>query len=204
MCLLLSLFGPVNGHLLCVSAKYLPAIIYRTARSSSFRSVRNMCPGAWVIISGGFDAIATACGVTPQAQNTGTSDELCGDQASPKSGFMGSDTPIPSGLPTCTGAPCVLGNLVVACTALTTFSWGIQRIDTTIGPEKGPAGAVCTFVRNIATFLSVSQCGSVIPFSIRACSNEKLHPRRKLTRSSLQTDFRSYNSSVITPSLYTR
>ena len=27
----------------------------------------NMCPGAWVIAKGGFDAISAACGVTPQA-----------------------------------------------------------------------------------------------------------------------------------------
>ena len=33
----------------------------------------NMCPGLWVIMNAGFEASATACGVTPQAQNTGTS-----------------------------------------------------------------------------------------------------------------------------------
>ena len=37
------------------------------------RSVTNMCPGAWVIISSGRLAAATACGVTPHAQKTGTS-----------------------------------------------------------------------------------------------------------------------------------
>jgi hypothetical protein len=37
------------------------------------RSVRNMIPGSWVIISSGRDSSATACGVTPQAQKTGTS-----------------------------------------------------------------------------------------------------------------------------------
>jgi uncharacterized protein YcsI (UPF0317 family) len=31
----------------------------------------NMCPGLCVIISGGEAFIATACGVTPQAQKTG-------------------------------------------------------------------------------------------------------------------------------------
>jgi hypothetical protein len=40
---------------------------------SSRRSVTNMWPGAWVIISSGFEATATAWGVTPQAQNTGSS-----------------------------------------------------------------------------------------------------------------------------------
>src|SRR5215469_7840998 len=37
------------------------------------RSVRNMMPGSWVIINSGHDSSATACGVTPQAQKTGTS-----------------------------------------------------------------------------------------------------------------------------------
>ncbi len=41
------------------------------SRSSS--SVTNMWPGAWVIIRSGRLRAATACGVTPQAQNTGTS-----------------------------------------------------------------------------------------------------------------------------------
>ena len=31
------------------------------------RSVMNMCPGLWVIMNAGFEASATACGVTPQA-----------------------------------------------------------------------------------------------------------------------------------------
>ena len=30
-------------------------------------SVTNMCPGAWVIAKGGFEAMTAACGVTPQA-----------------------------------------------------------------------------------------------------------------------------------------
>ena len=33
----------------------------------------NMCPGAWVIINGGFDDIATAWGVPPHAHEYGTS-----------------------------------------------------------------------------------------------------------------------------------
>jgi hypothetical protein len=39
----------------------------------SSSSVTNMWPGAWVIISSGLLWVATACGVTPHAQNTGTS-----------------------------------------------------------------------------------------------------------------------------------
>ena len=38
-----------------------PAIpAYSTANSASRRSLMNMCPGACVIISGGFEAMATA------------------------------------------------------------------------------------------------------------------------------------------------
>ncbi len=43
------------------------------ASDSSGMSVTNMCPGAWVMSSGTRAATATACGVTPQAQKTGTS-----------------------------------------------------------------------------------------------------------------------------------
>ena len=35
-------------------------------------SVTNMCPGAWVMAKGGREAMTAACGVTPQAQKTGT------------------------------------------------------------------------------------------------------------------------------------
>ena len=35
-------------------------------------SVMSMCPEAWPMASEGFDSMTAACGVTPQAQNTGT------------------------------------------------------------------------------------------------------------------------------------
>src|SRR2546427_6749968 len=48
-----------------------------SAASAEFgRAVRNMCPGLCVIMNGGFDASATAWGVTPHAQKTGTSPGL--------------------------------------------------------------------------------------------------------------------------------
>src|SRR2546425_11668624 len=48
-----------------------------SAASAEFgRSVRNMCPGLCVIMNGGFEASATAWGVTPHAQKTGTSPGL--------------------------------------------------------------------------------------------------------------------------------
>jgi hypothetical protein len=37
------------------------------------KSVRNMIPGSWLIMSSGRALRATACGATPQAQKTGTS-----------------------------------------------------------------------------------------------------------------------------------
>src|SRR5947199_332149 len=68
----------------------------------------NMWPGLCVIMNGGREASATACGVTPQAQNTGTSPGLnaC---ASPQSGLAMSLTPIAAGSPMCTGAPGAVG-----------------------------------------------------------------------------------------------
>lgn len=44
-----------------------------TMYSKSRLLVMNMCPGACVIANSGLDTITAACGVTPHAQNTGTS-----------------------------------------------------------------------------------------------------------------------------------
>ena len=38
-----------------------------------------MMPGSWVIMNSGRLSSATACGVTPQAQNTGTSPSMYRD-----------------------------------------------------------------------------------------------------------------------------
>ena len=66
----------------------------------------------------GLEAIATAWGVTPQAQNTGTSPSLI-SLLSPKSGLSTSLIPITDGSPIWTGAPWVAGNLAVTVVALT-------------------------------------------------------------------------------------
>ena len=50
-----------------------PAARPHTMYSKSRLLVMNMCPGACVIANSGLDAITAACGVTPHAQNTGTS-----------------------------------------------------------------------------------------------------------------------------------
>ena len=42
-------------------------------KETFFTSVISICPGAWVITNGGLEAITALWGVTPQAQNTGTS-----------------------------------------------------------------------------------------------------------------------------------
>ena len=54
-------------------------------------SVTSMQPGEWVIASAGRDAITAACGVTPQAQNTGSSSGMM-SIGSPKSGLARSAT----------------------------------------------------------------------------------------------------------------
>mmetsp|Transcript_36685 Transcript_36685/g.96053 ORF Transcript_36685/g.96053 Transcript_36685/m.96053 type:complete len:284 (+) Transcript_36685:105-956(+) len=45
----------------------------RSISSLSVTSVTNMWPGAWVMAKGSFAWASAACGVTPHAQNTGTS-----------------------------------------------------------------------------------------------------------------------------------
>ena len=56
----------------------------------------------------GFACITTACGVTPHAQNTGTSPGLK-STGSPKSGRVMSAMPIAAGSPMWTGVPWALG-----------------------------------------------------------------------------------------------
>src|SRR5215467_2730464 len=98
----------------------------------------------------GFTVATTDCGVTPQAQNTGSSSSLTGT-ASPQSGLVMSLMPISSGLPMCTGAPCTAGNRVVIWMARMASAGFIGRIDTTTGPWNGPAGVVAIEVRYIGT-----------------------------------------------------
>src|SRR5205814_721258 len=58
---------------------------HQLSRSVSFQSVTNIWPGLWVTQIGGLVCMATACGVTPHAQKTGTSPGRI-VTASPKSG----------------------------------------------------------------------------------------------------------------------
>src|SRR5215218_8857124 len=95
-------------------------ILCQAAYSVSRRSVTNMCPGLCVIIKGGRALMATACGVTPHAQKTGTWFSAI-STGSPNSGSFMSLTPNESGSPTCTGAPCIVGNRPEIATA-----WGVS------------------------------------------------------------------------------
>ena len=79
--------------------------LIRLHSSAEFgRSVRNMWPGLCVSMNDGLLARATACGVTPHAQNTGTSPGA-NSWASPQSGRARSRIPSALGSPMCTGAP---------------------------------------------------------------------------------------------------
>ena len=72
------------------------------------RSVISIEPGAWVMQNSGFTAAITACGVTPQAQNTGNSSVRIRHRVAiirPRQSRM----PIAAGSPRCTGAPCTDG-----------------------------------------------------------------------------------------------
>ena len=66
-----------------------------------------MCPGACVTASGSLAAMIAVCGVTPPAQNTGTSGWSI-VTASPQCGALSSAALMPraSGLPQWIGAPC--------------------------------------------------------------------------------------------------
>ena len=103
----------------------------------------------------------------------------------------------------CIGDPCTPGKREVTWTALTTFSCGIDLIDTTIGPENGPAGTVGMLVMYIETLVPFSKCGNFIPLVISADSNEKLHPSKNDTKSSFHTSWRSDISEVNSPFSYT-
>src|ERR671916_666229 len=153
-----------------------------------------MCPGAWVIANGGREAMSAACGVTPQAQNTGTSPSA-NSTGSPKSGAPRSAMPRASGTPTCTGAPCTCCIRAVTCTAAATSSPGPGRIDTTSGPDSRPAGRQARLVRYIDTLRPCSMLRTGTPASSSAVSKLKLQPIRNATRSSVQRSATSAGST---------
>ena len=97
-----------------------------------------MIPGSWVIISSGRDSSATACGVTPQAQKTGTSPDN-GDGVP----IVGSaEVGDPDGLRIADVEGGAMG-VRIACAHLVgqpDLRLGIGRIVTTIRPWKRPAG----------------------------------------------------------------
>jgi hypothetical protein len=102
--------------------------------------------------SGGLAASTAACGVIPQAQNTGSSSGLT-SMRSPANGRSRSAMPIAAGSPMCTGAPWARGKREVIRAARSAFAGVSGRIDTAIGPRNGPDGSVSMLVRYIETFL---------------------------------------------------
>ena len=60
------------------------------------------------------------------------------------------------------------------------------RMLTTIGPAKQPAGLQVRLVTYMGTLQPSSQCLRRMPAASSGCSNVKLQPSRKLTRSSRQ------------------
>src|SRR3954470_9545615 len=121
--------------------------------------------------------MSAACGVTPQAQNTGTSPSAA-KTGSPKSGAPRSAIPRAPGVPTCTGAPCTCGIRAVTCTAVGTSAPGTGRIDTTSGPDSRPAERHARFVRYIDTLRPCSMLRTGTPASSSAVSKLKLHPTK--------------------------
>src|SRR5205085_12506960 len=134
-------------------------------------------------MNGGLLASATACGVTPQAQNIGTSPARNGC-ASPQSGFVMSLMPSAAGSPICTGAPCAFGKRALAVTALDSCVDGIGRIETTIGPWNTPAGRHGVHLSHLATFLPCLPCQISMPASRSAHSLVDDQARTHATKSS--------------------
>jgi len=156
-----------------------------------------------VIANGTREAASAACGVTPQAQNTGTSPS-CSATGSPYSGRSSEPSSREPGSPTCTGAPCTAGIRPLIATAAATISAGIGRIETTIGPERRPAGRQARRVTYIDTFAPCSTCRSGMPVSTSADSKVNEHPMWKATRSSRQYGVASVGSATTSPSRQTR
>ena len=110
------------------------------------RSLTNMWPGLWVIINGTRELIATAWGVTPQAQKTGTSPGASSSPLSPNSDLDRSVMPMDSGAPTCTGVPWFFSNRDVVMTTSLIRPPGMPLAETTRGPLNDPAGRVAILV----------------------------------------------------------
>src|SRR5574344_2870922 len=101
-------------------------------------------------MNSGFTFMATACGVTPQAQKTGTSPGLM-VEGSPNSGLLISLIPMALGSPMWRGAPCTEGIRLVTCVALMAFFGVMGRMETTMGPLNTPAGTHWILVMYMGT-----------------------------------------------------
>ena len=146
----------------------------------------------------GFELITMDCGVTPQAQNTGTSPGLM-STGSPKSGFERSAMPICAGSPMWMGAPCTFGMAPEICVACTTWLYGMGRMETTILPPMEPAGVQSMLVRYMETLRPMVLWRISIPASMSSLSKLNEQPMTKLTKSSRQYEDTSVVSSTISP-----
>ena len=133
------------------------------------------------------EAITAACGVTPQAQNTGTSPGSA-STGSPKSGRSRSSMPSAAGSPQCTGRA-VHGRQQAALP-----DRGLDQVlgrhrphrhhHRAVHPSRGPALAGSSTY--IGTLRPCSMWRIGTPASVSAHSKVKLHPMRNDTRSSRQ------------------
>lgn len=163
----------------------------------------SMWPGACVIANGSRAYAIASSTVIPQAQNTGTSPGASAT-GSPKSGRARSRTPMPAGSPTWTGAPCSFGRFAVTRSARSTRSEGIGRMETTTGPRKRPARRHRIRERYIGTPRPCSRWRSGTPARSSSGSNVRLHPTRRVTRSSRHTSTTSARRSTGLPLRHTR
>src|SRR6185295_15967256 len=98
-----------------------------------------LCAGAWAMKNGSLAFSAALCGVTPQAQNTGTIPGGVGGTGPPNNGSFRS-APIAEGSPRWIGAPWLNGNRHVTSVAVLACGAVSQRMVTIMSPRNGPAG----------------------------------------------------------------
>ena len=121
--------------------------------------------------------MTAACGVTPQAQNTGTSPAATAT-GSPKSGASRSVMPSAAGSPTCTGAPCTAGYREVIRRVAHQARAGSGASTPRAGRQRARRAAPLV-VRYIGTLDPASMWRTGTPAASSARSKVKLQPSRK-------------------------
>ena len=162
-----------------------------------------MCPGACVIANGGRDSITASCGVTPHAQNTGTSPGSRRDGIAVVGRVEVGDAQLG-------GVADVHGRAVHGREARGDRGGGLDQVgghrphrhhQRARHRARVPAAPGRPVHRHVHALLDVPHRH---PGLASARSKVKLQPMRKLTRSGRQTSRTSVGSAASSPSTQTR